>query len=158
MARKRKSATKRRVSRRRKGMGALPGMSNITGSLMNVAGAIGGAVAASYVQNKLLATMFVDKPAIKSGIVLAGGIVLESMMKTPLFKSIGNGMAIAGGLSLAKTLVPGLNGIGEYEMTSLMEDITIGEDFTMAEDITIGEDTTIAEDITIGDTMEELSN
>jgi len=91
--------------------------------------------------------MFVDKPAIKSGIVMAGGIVLESMMKTPILKSIGNGMAITGGLSLAKKLVPGLAGIGEYEMTSLMEDITIGEDTTLAEDITIGEDVTIGESV-----------
>ena len=147
MARKRKSATKRRISRRRKGMGALPGMKGLTGSLMNVAGAIGGAVAASYVENKLLEKMFVDKPAIKSGIVMAGGIVLESMMKTPILKSIGNGMAITGGLSLAKKLVPGLAGIGEYEMTSLMEDITIGEDTTLAEDVTIGEDITIGESV-----------
>jgi hypothetical protein len=154
MSRKRKTATKKRISRRRKGMGALPGMKGITGSLMNVAGAIGGAVAASYVENKLLQKMFVDKPAIKSGIVMAGGIVLESIMKQPLLKSVGNGMAITGGLSLAKKLIPGLAGIGEYEMTSLMEDITIGEE--LAEDVTIGD--TIAEDITIGDTMEELSN
>jgi hypothetical protein len=153
MSRKRKTATRKRTSRRRKGMGALPGMKGITGSLMNVAGAIGGAVAASYVENKLLATMFVDKPAIKSGIVMAGGIALESLMKTPLLKSLGNGMAIAGGLSLAKTLVPGLKGIGEYEMTSLMEDITIGEE--LAEDVTIGD--TIAEDVTIGDVMDEMS-
>jgi len=147
MARKRKSATKKRTFRRRKGIGALPGMKGLTGSLMNVAGAIGGAVAASYVENKLLEKMFVDKPAIKSGIVMAGGIVLESMMKTPILKSIGNGMAITGGLSLAKKLVPGLAGIGEYEMTSLMEDITIGEDTTLAEDITIGEDVTIGESV-----------
>jgi hypothetical protein len=147
MAKKRKSTTKRRISRRRKGMGALPGMKGLTGSLMNVAGAIGGAVAASYVENKLLEKMFVDKPAIKSGIVMAGGIVLESMMKTPILKSIGNGMAITGGLSLAKKLVPGLAGIGEYEMTSLMEDITIGEDTTLAEDVTIGEDITIGESV-----------
>jgi hypothetical protein len=147
MARKRKSATKRRISRRRKGMGALPGMKGLTGSLMNVAGAIGGAVAASYVENKLLEKMFVDKPAIKSGLVMAGGIILESMIKMPLLKSVGNGMAIAGGLSFAKTLVPGLKGIGEYEMTSLMEDITIGEDTTLAEDVTIGEDITIGESV-----------
>jgi hypothetical protein len=147
MARKRKSATKRRISRRRKGMGALPGMKGLTGSLMNVAGAIGGAVAASYVENKLLEKMFVDKPAIKSGLVMAGGILLESMIKMPILKSVGNGMAIAGGLSLAKTLVPGLKGIGEYEMTSLMEDITIGEDTTLAEDVTIGEDITIGESV-----------
>jgi hypothetical protein len=156
MSRKRKTATRKRTSRRRKGMGALPGMKGITGSLMNVAGAIGGAVAASYVEKKLMEKMFTDKPAIKSGIVMAGGILLESIIKTPLLKSLGNGMAIAGGLSLAKTLVPGLNGIGEYEMTSLMEDITIGEDTTLAEDITIGD--TIAEDITIGDVMDEMSN
>lgn len=147
MARKRKTATKRRVSRRRKGMGALPGMKGLTGSLMNVAGAIGGAVAASYVENKLLEKMFVEKPAIKSGLVMVGGILLESMIKMPLLKSVGNGMAIAGGLSLAKTLVPGLKGIGEYEMTSLMEDITIGEDTTLAEDVTIGEDITIGESV-----------
>jgi len=155
MARKRKSATKRRISRRRKGMGALPGMKGITGSLMNVAGAIGGAVAASYVEKKLMEKMFTDKPAIKSGIVMAGGIFLESIMKTPLLKSLGNGMAIAGGLSLAKTLVPGLAGIGEYEMTALMEDITIGENLTIAEDVTIGD--TIAEDITLGDLSDDMS-
>jgi hypothetical protein len=156
MSRKRKTATRKRTSRRRKGMGALPGMKGLTGSLMNVAGAIGGAVAASYVENKLLEKMFIDKPAIKSGLVMAGGILIESMIKMPILKSVGNGMAIAGGLSLAKTLVPGLKGIGEYEMTSLMEDITIGEDTTLAEDITIGD--TIAEDITIGDVMDEMSN
>jgi hypothetical protein len=147
MARKRKLATKRRISRRRKGIGALPGMKGLTGSLMNVAGAIGGAVAASYVENKLLEKMFIDKPAIKSGLVMAGGILIESMIKMPILKSVGNGMAIAGGLSLAKTLVPGLKGIGEYEMTSLMEDITIGEDTTIAEDVTIGEDITIGESV-----------
>jgi hypothetical protein len=155
MAKRRKNTVKRRSHKRRKGMGALPGMSNITGSLINVAGAIGGAVAASYVENKLLEKMFVDKPAIKSGLVMAGGILLESMMKQSILKSVGNGMAIAGGLSLAKTLVPGLKGIGEYEMTSLMEDITIGEEVAMDEDITIGD--TIAEDVTIGDLSDDMS-
>jgi len=155
MAKRRKNTVKRRSHKRRKGMGALPGMSSITGSLINVAGAIGGAIAASYVENKLLEKMFEKTPAIKSGIVMAGGIVLESIMKQPLLKSVGNGMAITGGLSLAKKLIPGLAGIGEYEMTSLMEDITIGEEVSMDEDITIGD--TIAEDVTIGDLSDDMS-
>ena len=51
MAKRRKKSMSRRRSKR--GMGGFPKVKGLTSGLMEVAGAVGGAVAASYVTNKL---------------------------------------------------------------------------------------------------------
>jgi len=145
---KRKKTTHRRRSKR--GMGGFPKVKGLTSGLMEVAGAVGGAVAASYVTNKLLDKFMPTTPAAKHGAVMVGGLLLDSMMKQPILKNVGKGMAIAGGLNLAKTLVPGIAGITDGDVTSIMEDITLGED-VIAEDVTIGEDVTLGEDLSLGE-------
>jgi len=159
---KRKSTKKRRSTRKgRRGMGAIPNVKNLTSGVMEVAGAVGGAIAASYVTNKLLDKFMTNTPSAKHGLVMVGGILIDGMVKQPLLKSVAKGMAISGGLNLAKTLVPAIGAITESDVTSLMEDITIGDD-VISEDVTIGGDDygvgedIISEDLTIGEDVIEF--
>ena len=90
---KKKKVTKRKTSRRRRVSG-LPGI-DFTG----IALAVGGAVAARVISNKLAASTnsMMQKAAPYSGLIL--GIVLPMVIKSPMVKSLSIGLAAGGGVS-----------------------------------------------------------
>lgn len=100
MAKRKKSRkTSRRRSRR---MGAIGGGGMITQAL----GIIGGAIAGNIVQNKLLANVTAIPEAAKSAGVVALGVFFPKIVKGDLGKALGNGMIAAGGIQLAKSVLP----------------------------------------------------
>jgi hypothetical protein len=99
MAKRKKS---RKTSRRRRRIGAIGGGGMITQAL----GIIGGAIAGNLVQNKLLANVTAVPEAAKSAGVVALGVFFPKIVKGELGKALGNGMIAAGGIQLAKSVLP----------------------------------------------------
>jgi hypothetical protein len=99
MAKRKKS---RKTSRRRRRIGAIGGGGMITQAL----GIIGGAIAGNLVQNKLLANVTAVPEAAKSAGVVALGVFFPKIVKGELGKALGNGMIAAGGVQLAKSVLP----------------------------------------------------
>jgi hypothetical protein len=99
MAKRKKS---RKTSRRRRRTGAIGGGGMITQAL----GIIGGAIAGNLVQNKLLANVTAVPEAAKSAGVVALGVFFPKIVKGELGKALGNGMIAAGGVQLAKSVLP----------------------------------------------------
>lgn len=107
MSRKRKS-TKKTSRRRRIGSAGF--------SVTEPVAMVGGAIAAKYLQDKLGDMLTVGGTDYSGVGILALGIFLPKVAgKSPIVKSIGNGMIVAGGLSAAKTFIPSLpiNGIDQ---------------------------------------------
>lgn len=100
MARRRKKSTptRRRSSRR---IGAMGG-SMVTDLLGTIAGA--------FVAKKIQQTLTFDDK-IKNGIILGAGVFLPKFVKSPMIKSVANGMTAIGGLGLVGSLVPALGAV-----------------------------------------------
>ena len=111
MAKRKKATAKRRTTRRRR-VGAV-GMSGISDALF----VIGGAAVGHFV-SKIIP---VDKPAIKSGIVLAAGIFLPKFIKNPMLSKMAPGLVAYGGLNLLQNtgVLKGLPMIGGYSYNQL---------------------------------------
>jgi hypothetical protein len=101
---RRKRATKRRTTRRRRmsGVGAMG--SQITGALYTIA----GAVAAGAVTKFLPITM---NEKLKAAVPVVVGIMLPKYLKGNIGQGVGAGMVAAGGLKLVQSFGI-LNGIG----------------------------------------------
>ena len=101
---RRKRATKRRTTRRRRmsGVGAMG--SQITGALYTIA----GAVAAGAVTKFLPATL---NEKLKAAVPVVVGIMLPKYLKGNIGQGVGAGMVAAGGLKLVQSFGI-LNGIG----------------------------------------------
>jgi len=98
--------TKKKVSGRRRRVGAMPKL-----NLQSTALKIGGAIVASKLQTMLA------KDATKTTLVavspyvgLIGGIALPMITKNAAVKDLSDGMLIMGGVSVLKKLAPGLMG------------------------------------------------
>lgn len=100
MAKKKKS--RKSYRRRSRRMGAIGGGGMIT----QAAGIIGGAIAGNLVQNKLLANVTAIPDAAKSAVVVALGVFFPRIVKGEIGKALGNGMIAAGGVQLAKSVLP----------------------------------------------------
>lgn len=103
---RRRKATKKRTTRRRRmsGIGAMG--SNVTTAIYTIAGAVAaGAVA------KFLPATLNDK--IKAAVPVVVGIMLPKYLKGNIGAGIGAGMVAAGGLKLVQSFGI-LNGIGAY--------------------------------------------
>lgn len=123
---------------RRRGMHGMPGAKGLIGGLVPIAGMVAGAVAAKFATNKLLASSTMN-PMIKNAIPLVAGIIIAGMDKSRgMLHNIGTGMATMGGLTLAQSLIPGLEGITEADINGIEEDITVG-DINEIGDITVGD-------------------
>lgn len=100
MAKRKKSRKSR--SRKSRRVGAVGMGSAITQAL----GIVGGAIAGNLVQNKLLANVTAIPDAAKSAGVVALGIFFPKIVKGDFGKALGNGMIAAGGIQLAKSVLP----------------------------------------------------
>lgn len=103
---RRKRATQKRTTRRRRmsGIGAMGGQ--ITDALYTIA----GAVAAGAVTKFLPATM---NEKLKAAVPVVVGIMLPKYLKSNIGAGVGAGMVAAGGLKLVQSFGI-LNGIGAY--------------------------------------------
>jgi len=103
---RRKRATKRRTTRRRRmsGIGAMG--SNVTTAIYTIA----GAVAAGAVAKFLPSTM---NEKLKAAVPVVVGIMLPKYLKGNIGAGVGAGMVAAGGLKLVQSFGI-LNGIGAY--------------------------------------------
>lgn len=110
MAKKRKSASRRKSGRR---MGAM-GKGNFTAALGIIAGAVIGRKVAGFIP--------VGDERIKNAAVAAIGFVFPTIVKGDLGKALGNGMIAAGGAGLVGNLVPGLGAMDTMEFP-----VTVGE-------------------------------
>lgn len=113
MARRKKATPKRRTSRRRR-VGAV-GMSGVSDALF----VIGGAAVGHFI-SKLIP---VDKPAIKSAIVLGAGIFLPKFIKNPMLSKMAPGLVAYGGLNLLQNtgILKGVPMLGGYSYNTLPE-------------------------------------
>jgi hypothetical protein len=111
---KRKKAKMRTTRRRGRSVGAAA-----TNVVMEVVGLTAGAIAARQV-DKLLPNL---NPTIRNAAKIAVGVVLPTFVKSPVVKSIGNGMVAAGGAGLAGTLLPALGAADEVLILSGLEDM-----------------------------------
>lgn len=113
MARRKKSTSKRTTTRRRR-VGAVK-MSGISDALF----VIGGAAVGHFI-SKIIP---VDKPVIKSGIVLAAGIFLPKFIKNPMLAKMAPGLVAYGGLNLLQNtgVLKGMPMLGGYSYNMLPE-------------------------------------
>lgn len=115
MAKRRKSKkTTARRSTRRRSMGAVSG-----GIVMDIAGITVGALLAKQV-GKLLPKLDVKIAAAGK---VALGVALPMFVKSPIMKSIGNGMLAVGGVELIGSFVPALAGDDDVVLLSGLDDI-----------------------------------
>lgn len=106
MAKRRKSASKRKGGRR---IGAASG-----GAMSSVLGLVAGAAAAKLVGNALPASMN-DK--VKAAVPLAVGLFLPRFVKGKFVSDLAAGMVAGGGLGLVQSFnLPMLSGIGAYPL------------------------------------------
>ena len=141
MARKKRKTSKSRT-RRRSRVGAIP-----KGSLMNSIGVIAGAVAGKLVATKTLPNVD-DK--IKNAGVVALGILLPSLMKNELGKSIGTGMVAIGGLSLVGSFLPAVSGVDDMiEFPVQVGEIDDNISVIAGDDVMAGDDDVMAGDISL---------
>jgi hypothetical protein len=115
MAKRRKTRkTPARRYSRRKSMGAVSG-----GIVMDIAGITVGALLAKQV-GKLLPNL---NPKIASAGKVALGVALPMFVKSPIMKSIGNGMLAVGGVELIGSFIPALAGDDDVVLLSGLDDI-----------------------------------
>lgn len=113
-------------------------MNGVKGAAMTSAGLVAGAIAGNYVKSMLSGKLTVGGKDLSGAAVLAVGILLPKVAKSPIMKSIGDGMIVSGGVSTLATFVPQIpiNGIdtigtvdqiGAYTVGAVTPVSTIGE-------------------------------
>lgn len=138
MARNRRKKHKKSRSRS-SGMRGITGgvMGNIMPTLTMVAGALLGKI----IVNKALASSTMDAK-IKSAVPIALGVGLRIFSKGHgIMADLGNGMIVVGGVALATSTIPGLEGITEADIYGIEEDIMVGGDemYGIEQDIMVGD-------------------
>lgn len=114
MARKKRSTSRRRSSRRR--MGAV-GKSDLMTAVQIIAGAVIG--------KKVAQVIPFGNDTLKNAVVAGIGVAFPMILKSDLGKGLGNGMIAAGGLGLVSSLnIPGL---GQLDADSIEFPVTVGE-------------------------------
>jgi hypothetical protein len=108
MARRKKShkVGKAKSSRRRSHkVGAI--------NFMEPIGLLAGAVAGNFIKKTLGSKLMIQDKDMSGAAVLAAGIFLPKFVKSPIMKSVGNGMIVSGGLSTISTFIPSfpINGV-----------------------------------------------
>jgi len=124
MARRRKA---KKVSHRRKrrsgihGFSAASAMNQVQPLLLGIAGGI----AAQAVTNHLLKDSKMDEK-LKAGIpVLIGFAGMMFDKSNGMISQLSKGMALVGGVNVAKQFMPGITGITDGDMAGIEEDIVI---------------------------------
>ena len=120
----------KKVTHRRRRVGAVKGSFDI----MPILFGIGGAVAGKVLVNFLPASMN-DK--VKAAIPLAVGVAAPMFVKSQIVKEIGLGMGIVGGISLLQSFNV-IHGIGSYTQPLMIAGITDKGSFQQSAIPTVG--------------------
>jgi len=149
MAKRKKS--RKSYRRRSRRVGAIGGGGIVTQAL----GIIGGAIAGNLVQNKLLANVTMIPDAAKSAGVVVLGAFFPKIVKGDLGKALGNGMIAAGGLQLAKSVLPA----GMIGATDTIDfPVVVGEVPDNLSVIAGGDDVMAGDDLSVLAGMEDDEN
>jgi len=125
---KRRAHHKKRTHRRKRHHSGINGlnMSSLTPVLITIGEGVAGAVAASFVQNKLLSNFHPDKPMLAPLVIMGAGAGAAIMLKNPHIKAVAMGAATYGGLQVAKATLPGIGDLMIGDLDGLMENLMIG--------------------------------
>lgn len=131
MAKKRKTQSRRRSTRRRRGLGAI----SPSGMIVQIGGVLAGVAAAGYLNKLALSN---QSETIKSLVPIGAGIALPLVLKNELGKNIGAGMVAYGGAQFLRKA--GLGDLGEGQSDEIViagDDLSViagDDDFAMAGD------------------------
>lgn len=129
---KRRAHHKKRTTHRRRRHHSMNGLSmnTLTPMLITIGEGVAGAIAASYLQNSLLANFQPDKPTLKPLLMMGGSVAVAMVIKNPHIKAVSMGMATYSGLQLAKTAIPGIGDLMIGDIDGMMENLMIGSPAT----------------------------
>ena len=113
-------------------------MAGVKGAAMQSLGLVAGAIAGNYVKKALDGKLTVGGKDLSGVAVLAAGMFGPRFVKSPMMKSVFDGMVVSGGVSTIATFVPAIpiNGIdtigavdtiGAYTVGAVEPISTIGE-------------------------------
>jgi hypothetical protein len=116
-----KRSKKKTTNRRKKRIGAIGKNLDVMGAVSVIAGAVAGRylVKAVNVPNV--------KDNIKNAVIVAAGLFLPKLIKSPMGKSIGLGMVAAGGIGLASEFLPKIAGVEDTLSFPMMVSGTDGD-------------------------------
>lgn len=107
MSKRKKSHKVGKPSRRRRSskVGAI--------NVIEPLGLLAGAIAGNFIKKTIGDKLTVQGKDLSGVAVAAAGVFLPKFVKSPIMKSVGNGMLVSGGLSAIQTFVPSfpINGI-----------------------------------------------
>lgn len=95
-------------------------MAGVKGTVMSSAGLVAGAIAGNYVKQALGDKLTVGGKDLSGVAVLALGMFGPRFVKSPMLKSVFDGMIVSGGVTTLSTFVPalpinGLDAIGQVD-------------------------------------------
>jgi hypothetical protein len=95
-------------------------MAGVKGTVMSSAGLVAGAIAGNYVKQALGDKLTVGGKDLSGVAVLALGMFGPRFVKSPMLKSVFDGMIVSGGVTTLATFVPalpinGLDAIGQVD-------------------------------------------
>ncbi len=139
-----KSRKKKASPRRRKKIGAIGKNLDVMGAVSVIVGAVAGRylVKAVNVGNV--------KDTIKNAVVVAAGLFLPKMIKSPMGKALGTGMIAAGGIGLVSEFLPKIAGVEDTLSFPMMVSGTDGDLSLIA-----GNDSVMSGDLSILAGMED---
>ena len=117
MAKRKKSYRKSSPRKRR-----INGIGQMGGALTGALPLIGGALAATLVQNKLLANVAFIPDNLKPAVPVVLGIYLQTM-SNKMVKDLGAGMIAASGAQLVAQYIPGITGVDDDVIEALTDDV-----------------------------------
>ena len=117
MAKRRKSTRKTSPRKRR-----INGIGQMGGALTSALPLVGGALAASLVQNKVLKTVAFIPDNLKPAVPVVLGLYLQTM-NNKMVKDLGAGMIAASGAQLVGQYIPGITGVDEDVIEALTDDV-----------------------------------
>ena len=150
MAKKKRKSHRRRHRRGIHGFSAKGAMNQVQPLLLGIAGGI----AAQAITNHLLKDAKMDDK-IKAGIPVVGGVILKMMDKSGgMLSQVGSGMALVGGVNVAKQFLPGITGITDADISGIEEDIVIEGDPMLTVN---GSESSLGNMLTVSGIDEEIS-
>jgi hypothetical protein len=117
MAKRRKTYKKTSPRKRR-----INGIGQMGGALTSALPLVGGALAASLVQNKVLKTVAFIPDNLKPAVPVVLGLYLQTM-NNKMVKDLGAGMIAASGAQLVGQFVPGITGVDDDVIEALTDDV-----------------------------------
>lgn len=109
----------------------------VKGTVVSSAGLVVGAIAGNYVKSALAGKLTVGGKDLSGVAVLAIGMFGPKFVKSPMLKSVFDGMIVSGGVSTVATFIPALpiNGIDEIGQVDTIGAYTVSGVNTIGETI-----------------------